>query len=310
MAWNRNYNRNYNRINLSGTPSGNDEATERQINFLLSLFNDAYGAATDPQVQGDVVTTVTPYVQDVAAVKAGHGITKRRASEIIDALKALNGRIKLVAQANATPGLAGAERVITTKRNGKCNRCGAPTVAGVDYAALFYGTWQAACVRCATTSQADRQAEIAAERQARQAQVQADAKVLRDLIAATSILRDRIVVTTGSNTRDKALRIVLPGTVVAVDNSEAAYKVSLDPNHPGVVRHTGGVGHIATHEVGNAKAFEIVNLLNNLTDADLAAAQAAYGVHFHACGRCGSPLSDDLSKARGFGPDCYGKLDI
>jgi hypothetical protein len=38
--------------------------------------------------------------------------------------------------------------------------------------------------------------------------------------------------------------------------------------------------------------------------ADPKAAMARFGLHFTVCGRCGSPLTNDLSRELGIGPDC------
>jgi hypothetical protein len=54
-------------------------------------------------------------------------------------------------------------------------------------------------------------------------------------------------------------------------------------------------------------AIRLIEFLIAADPADLAEYQAAYGRHFHRCGRCGSPLSDRDSKARGLGPDCARK---
>lgn len=40
--------------------------------------------------------------------------------------------------------------------------------------------------------------------------------------------------------------------------------------------------------------------------ADPATAMMAFAAHFTACGRCCAPLTDEVSRARGLGPDCYG----
>lgn len=309
--YNRNRYSRYNRTNLSGTGGGSDEASERQVAFLLSLWEDAYAAANDEAFAATVVAAVTPVAEDVALVKAGQAISKRRASEVIDTLKGLSTTLKGLKVAASFPGLVGYDHTMTTKRAGNCVTCGATTITGVDFAGVKDGKWFAICTACATTSPEVRAQQIAAEVAQRAAEREAGRKAADEAMAkaaelrqVTGLLRARIKLTTGSLTRDQAIRVVLPGTVVGVDNSEAAYRVSIDTRRTGVERHTGGVKQIAHHKVGVDKAIEIVNLLLALDGAALVEAQAAYGRHFHQCGRCGSPLSDDRSKAMGLGPDC------
>lgn len=52
-----------------------------------------------------------------------------------------------------------------------------------------------------------------------------------------------------------------------------------------------------------AKSAQVA-LLSTIA-ADPAEAAKRFVDHFVACSRCCSPLSDDTSRARGFGPDCY-----
>jgi len=48
-----------------------------------------------------------------------------------------------------------------------------------------------------------------------------------------------------------------------------------------------------------------VAVLNEIAQ-DPAAAMKAFADHFTACGRCCSPLTDEVSRERGLGPDCFG----
>lgn len=41
---------------------------------------------------------------------------------------------------------------------------------------------------------------------------------------------------------------------------------------------------------------------------DIPGAMAAYGQHIGRCGRCHRTLTDELSRSRGIGPDCWGKM--
>lgn len=41
---------------------------------------------------------------------------------------------------------------------------------------------------------------------------------------------------------------------------------------------------------------------------DIPGAMASYGQHIGRCGRCHRTLTDELSRSRGIGPDCWGKM--
>lgn len=127
----------------------------------------------------------------------------------------------------------------------------------------------------------------------------------RSIKAATFALKDRVVALTGAQTRDRAIRVCVPAAVLGVeDQPDAAYLVSWSYAFKGAERHTGGPGAVRTIPVGEASAIKLIDHLLALPDAEFIGAQVAYGQHFHECGRCGSPLSDKDSKARGLGPDC------
>lgn len=120
-------------------------------------------------------------------------------------------------------------------------------------------------------------------------------------------IRDRLVALTGAQTRDRSIRVAVPGSVLDVDQSEAAYRIGWGYETKGAERHTGGVGDVRSIPLGSASVVKLAEYLLGLGDDEFLAAQAAYGRHFHTCGRCGSPLSDDESKRRGLGPDCASK---
>lgn len=142
-------------------------------------------------------------------------------------------------------------------------------------------------------------------------QVKAEAKAApaggRSFVATMLSLRDRVIELTGAQTRDRCLRVCVPADVLGVeDQPDAAYRIGWGYSWKGAERHTGGVGTIRTIPVSEASASKLAEYLLALTAEEFVAAQAAYGQHFHTCGRCGSPLTDKDSKARGLGPTCYG----
>ncbi len=129
----------------------------------------------------------------------------------------------------------------------------------------------------------------------------------RSFVATMLSLRDRVVELTGAQTRDRCLRVCVPADVLGVeDQPDAAYRIGWGYGWKGAERHTGGVGTIRTIPVSEASAKKLAEYLLSLSPEEFVATQAAYGQHFHACGRCGSPLTDKDSKARGLGPTCYG----
>lgn len=126
--------------------------------------------------------------------------------------------------------------------------------------------------------------------------------------ASMLAIRDRIVATTGAQTRDRCVRVCVPAEVLDVaDQPDAAYLLSWAYAWKGAERHTGGVGDIRRIALSDASAVRLAEFLLAATDAEFVEYQSAYGRHFHHCGRCGSPLTDKTSKARGLGPDCATK---
>jgi hypothetical protein len=124
------------------------------------------------------------------------------------------------------------------------------------------------------------------------------------LTAPTVALADRVGATRGA-----IIRVVVPGAVMGTDGTtDPAYIVSLSPSRPGVQRESGSVGTTRLSDLGTVAAQRVLEHLLALDDEALTEAQAQYGRAFGRCGRCGSPLSTDASKAAGLGPECASKL--
>jgi hypothetical protein len=73
-----------------------------------------------------------------------------------------------------------------------------------------------------------------------------------------------------------------------------------------VERHVGGVNGgqpVATH-LPTPQAVTLATRILAMDDESFTAAQALYGSAMHHCGRCGSALTDQVSRAQGFGPEC------
>lgn len=65
------------------------------------------------------------------------------------------------------------------------------------------------------------------------------------------------------------------------------------------------VGHGKRYPVKGDAREKIYKLIN---EQGVNEARQLYGQEIGACGRCGRELTDDLSRSRGIGPDCWGKL--
>lgn len=261
-------------------------ATERQVDFFVRLATEFF-ALNGVEVSSEQVDNLKANVAQLSRAEIS-----RKIDEQLQANKAKAAEVQAVEATKIKtllPGVpASAGRVVVNRYGGRCCSCGTQVAVGAGHAFQIHN-WSIICSPCASTSPAERSAKAQAADAERKA-FEAAVKALAERVGAT---------------RDGKVRFVLPGEAVAIDNSEAAYQLNLVS--PYIERHVGGVGRVVAHKVGAAKGTEIVNLLLALGSAALVEAQAAYGRHFHHCGRCGSPLSDDGSKARGLGPECARK---
>ena len=71
-----------------------------------------------------------------------------------------------------------------------------------------------------------------------------------------------------------------------------------------VERHVGAPGDVNKTPLATAQAVTLGTRIMNLNDESFVAAQALYGQAMGQCGRCGSPLTDQVSRAQGLGPEC------
>lgn len=78
-----------------------------------------------------------------------------------------------------------------------------------------------------------------------------------------------------------------------------------------VERHVGGVnnGEPVVYKLAAPQALSLATRINEMDDESFVTAQALYGQAMARCGRCGSALTDQVSRAQGFGPDCIGKVN-
>lgn len=306
----------YYRTNLA-IGSVTAEATEKQIAFCTSLYtqvNDQLTRHADTP-QAEAATAIILGSQDAIAATLAPGArpSKAQASSTITALKAALEAFKSIViaeQRAAHPGLpANAERTISNRFDpkGGCSVCHESVPAETGFAVLVNGSWSTFCATCADADPAERQARLQAEAEAERQAAVARLQAAKDERDALRSIKDRLVALTGSDTKDHAIRVAIPGTVLDVDNSEAAYRLSWGAT-TGVERHTGAPGTIRKIDLVAASGLKVAEYVLSLSDDEFFAVQAAYGQHFGLCGRCGSPLSDDDSKARGLGPTCYGRF--
>lgn len=77
-----------------------------------------------------------------------------------------------------------------------------------------------------------------------------------------------------------------------------------------VERHIGGVnnGDPVAIKLATPQALSLARRIAEMSDEAFTEAQALYGQAMGHCGRCGSALSDQVSRAQGFGPDCITKV--
>lgn len=171
MTYYRNgYRRPY-RTNMTTTvSSGSGECTINQRNFVLSLVQQIETAQA--HVSPDLIATAETVIGNLSVLprllhdSEWQNVTKGEVSSVIDALKALQNAFSLVAKAAQYPFLPPHDRVMTTRFDGQCAKCGMGTVAGTDLAVQIAGRWKAWCVRCATTDPTQAEAAEAAAKAA------------------------------------------------------------------------------------------------------------------------------------------------
>lgn len=289
-------------------------ASVKQVNLIARLVpelsdkldglqDEAVKAAAEAKiasVQDHLVTVLADTTED--HVVAQEKLAGRDAHVTIDTLFAVGNLLDKALSAGKFPGIPStATRIITNRFAKRCSVCKTNVEAEAGHAAQVNGAWLTFCATCATTDPAVALAEAKAKEAAEVAAAEAKREQMRRVRALIFQLKDRV-----QDTRDHAVRFVVPGTVLDVDNSEAAYKVCWGAK-VFVVRQTGAPGSVRSVNLGLDSIEKLLTHVLGMTNAELVEAQSLYGQHFHECGRCGSPLSDDDSKARGLGPDCARK---
>lgn len=207
----------------------------------------------------------------------------------------LDGQCPEVAPATTTPAtttpatpLAAteAQRCIRNRRSGKCLSCGQKVPEGKGWAMQGlpdHRGWVVLHDDCADSLSADRHA----------------------LTVLLPMLGDVVKAATGADTRDHAIRVAVDWAMGEGDGSQTVvFLRACWGAEPGVEVHTGAPGDVRRTPMGARRAVAVVRNLLGLTRPALLMAQQDYGRKMETCGRCGSPLTDDTSRAIGLGPDC------
>jgi hypothetical protein len=115
----------------------------------------------------------------------------------------------------------------------------------------------------------------------------------------------------------KAAKPIAPATVtIAGDDIPDGYYAIADcgPNDINFFRISSWQGRRyvkiqASGELHPIRNPERINaVFSAIRTVGIKDAMGAYGIHIGRCGRCRRVLTDDLSRARGIGPDCWGKM--
>ena len=284
------------------------DITDRQRDFavrLMASINEAAANATPEGVQ-DAVSAIGGLTHLPTIVSdSWQTVSKADASTTIDALVRIERTLKAARPVEAEPQYPGLpalrQRVITTRFFGKCCQCGGPTKAHVDLAVQERGMWSAWCLTCATTDPAERLAQQAAERAAR------DAEDLRlNVLTGVAIgLARQAFAAMGMDThKNPVLRFALPSATGNNDLDFFTVSVTSFRGVPNGVKVRRVIGGHADQPLALDQGVEA---LKRLTDGDIAAACRSYGQHLGYCCRCGRHLTDEASRLAGIGPDCATK---
>lgn len=303
-------------------------ASTKQINFLQSLFADAEKgfALAAEQGRDDLVATLTAKVATIQstliAVVGGVEVDKRDASLAIGVLKDVTGSLRSLVMAATLPaGLVrfNPERVMPNKYAKACHVCDVRVDALAGHVILSRGAWLTFCESCATESDEDREARVAAERAA----VAADLAAQRAAAEAEWAERDRLM--REHRLAEQNHRAYVEAFAIDLFDRAGASDAAKPDIHVAIPSATGNndldffrvvranrvttvyrvIGGHNDQRVSLAQA-EAAMLALVLTD-DIPAAMATYGREIGRCGYCHRHLTDEESRAVGMGPVCAAK---
>lgn len=164
------YRRPYRPSSARMVTSVSGDCTPAQRSFVLSLISqiEAGQAHATPEMLSAAeqiigsLTVLPALLHDTA----WQTVSKETVSAVIDSLKVLAATFASVSQKQDYPGLPPYSRLMSTRFNGKCSRCGERTIAGTDLAIQRNGQWSSYCLSCATTDPAQQAASMQAKKDA------------------------------------------------------------------------------------------------------------------------------------------------
>ena len=298
---------------MTTTRSTSSAASTKQLSFIASLFAEA--KAGFEQADAVLIDQLTPKIASIqptlVAVIGRQEVDKADASFAIGVLIAVRDALKVALAPPLPAGLAALNptRVIVAKLAKPCVQCHVRVEVGDGHAALVGGAWLTICAECAEVDPAERQAALAAERDA--ARAEREAARLAELArqdALRAAQRDARALATDLFRRAEVLANKRPEVRLAIPSNGAN-----DLDFLRVKRSTDGLVQvlrvIGGHNDQPVAAAQAVALLERIacTD-DVPAAIVTYGVELGVCGRCGRHLTDEDSRAAGIGPDCASRL--
>lgn len=302
-------------------------ASIKQVNFIQSLFADAEKGFTLAAEQGrdDIVATLTAKVATVQStlvnVVGGVPIDKRDASLVINVLKDVTDSLRSLVLAATLPGLArfNPEFTMVNKLAKVCHVCNASVGVGDGHAIRARGSWLTFCTTCANETDEDREARVAAEREALAADLAAQrAAAEAEWAERDRLMREHRLAEQNHRAYVEAFAIDLfdragasdaakPDIHVAIpsatsNNDLDFFRVVRADNTTKVYRVIGGHNDKRL-PLAQAEAAMLALVLTE----DIPAAMATYGREIGRCGYCHRRLTNKASRAIGLGPDCAAK---
>ena len=254
-------------------------ATDKQVAFAEKLIDER---VTDPA--------------EAAQYRAAlPNLTTKSASEVIDHLLAINAPVPAAYQG------CKAEKIITSKRHGKCHECGHPTFAGQAHAALIGS-------QLSPTEFVKRGVSYHYRGECPEGEAQTSDIDFRSVCKEFGAHRNSPNYGPESYTLWLADPVHADGQVSG--ETRLKVKVRYTPNDDKVTIYDACVhgkgNYYGQQKPGLGYVGQASDTLARML-ADVKAAAAAYGQLNSHCGICGLSLTDEASISRGIGPICWEK---
>lgn len=270
-----------------------NEAAEKAAKPVLDLVAQIEDAATDPSTE--VLAAIVAAEADVNAAIAGDAEASRRAVKALkDILVLVTGVVPEVdpreadialLAANLTLVPAGRKHTFAVSLCSQYQQKGSLSPNQWPYVQQF-----AAEVR-----------NVLAEAERLQQEAEAAIFVAR--------VRDRLIALTGTDSKTHSIRFCIPALPDDPTDQDWFFGlIGWGANNTGAEKHVGAPGDVRTIALGAERTKALVEALMGLTDEAFLTVQGDYGRKMETCGRCGSPLTDKVSVAAGFGPECARKV--